>query len=199
MLTRVAIADVIGHGQVVSEVSQFVYAALKLYMNDTSDDKVLTEVNRHAMSRGLEAMTTAAVISFYRSNNNLYFSYAGHYPVLVKRKWDLNWFEAVVEEPDDAERTDTNLPLAIMSDAVFIQQSMPLAEGDRLFLYTDGIIEAPDNEDNFFGMERLKAVLKEQGSAPLQQIRTSVLDKLIQHTGGKLDHDDVTLLAMEIL
>ena len=199
LLTRVAIADVLGHGQAVSEISQFIYDALKLYMNDASDSKVLTQVNRHAVSRGLKAMTTAAVISFYRSNNNLYFSYAGHYPVLVKRKQGHDWFEAVSEEPGDAEGTHVNLPLAITPDTVFTQQSMPLAEGDRLFLYTDGVIEAPDHEDNLFGMDRLRALLKEQGNAPMRQLRTTVLDSLIEHTGGKLTHDDVTLLAIEIL
>jgi sigma-B regulation protein RsbU (phosphoserine phosphatase) len=199
LLTRIAIADVMGHGQAVSEVSQFLYDALKSHMNDPAEDKVLKEVNRLAMRRGLKAMTTAAVISFYKSDNNLYFAYAGHYPVLVKRTRDRNWYDAVIEEPDDTESAAcANLPLAIMSDTVFTQQSMPLARGDRLFLYTDGIIEAPDQEDNFYGIERLKAVLKEQGRAPLQELRTAVLNDLHQHTGGELIHDDVTFIAIEI-
>jgi sigma-B regulation protein RsbU (phosphoserine phosphatase) len=199
LLTRVAIADVRGHGQAVSEVSQFIYDALKLHMNDPAEDKVLNEVNRLAVGRGIKAMTTAAVISFYRSDNNLYFAYAGHYPVLVKRKRDRNWYDAVTEKPDDTESADrANLPLAIMPDTVFTQQSVPLAAGDRLFLYTDGIIEAPDHEDNFYGIERLKVVLEEQGGAPLEQLRTTVLKDLHKHTGGELTHDDVTFLAIEI-
>jgi sigma-B regulation protein RsbU (phosphoserine phosphatase) len=199
LLTRVAIADVMGHGQAVSEFSQFIYEALKLHMNDPADDKVLKEVNHLAMRSKLKAMTTAAVISFYSSDNNLYFAYAGHYPVLVKRKADRDWHDAVIEQPDDTNNTDrTNQPLAIMSDTVFTQQSMPLAAGDRLFLYTDGIIEAPDNEDNLYGIERLKTLLKEQGNSRLQLLRTAVLSDLRKHTGGKLTHDDVTFLTIEI-
>ena len=72
LLTRIAIADVRGHGQAVSEVSQFIFDTLKRYMNDTAEEEVLADVNRLAVSKGLEAMTTAAVISFYRKDNNLH-------------------------------------------------------------------------------------------------------------------------------
>ncbi|NIR95537.1 MAG: serine/threonine-protein phosphatase [Gammaproteobacteria bacterium] len=198
-LTRIAVADVLGHGEAVSEYSQFIYDALKLYMNEPVDAKVLTEVNRHALSRGLKAMTTAAIVSFYRSTSHLCFTYAGHYPVLVKRKRDHNWLDAMVKEPDDADRFDTNLPLAVKSNAVFVQENMPLAKGDRLFLYTDGIIEAPDHSDDLFGIDRLRDVLEDQANAPLHELRDSVLDSLIKHTGGDLRHDDVTFLAVEIL
>jgi sigma-B regulation protein RsbU (phosphoserine phosphatase) len=199
LLTRVAIADVVGHGEAVSEVSQFVYDALKSHMNDQGEDRVLQEVNRVAARRGLTAMTTAAVISFYRSDQNLYFAYAGHHPVLVKRKRQRIWHDAVIQQPDGSESAEfVNVPLAITSDTVYVQQSMPLTRGDRLFLYTDGVVEAPDSEDEHYGIERLKEVLREKGRAPLQQIRTAVLSDLLRHTGGELTHDDVTFLAIEI-
>jgi sigma-B regulation protein RsbU (phosphoserine phosphatase) len=199
LLTRIAIADVMGHGKVVSEVSQFVYNALKSHMNDPTEDMVLKEMNRLTKRLGLKAMTTAAIISFYTSDNNLRFSYAGHYPVLVNRKQDGSWQDAVLETPDNIKNVAcANLPLGVLSDTVYTQQSMPLTRGDRLFLYTDGLIEAPDHEDNFYGIERLKAVLEEQSQVSLQQLRSAVLNDLRKYTVDELTHDDLTFMVIEI-
>ena len=199
MLTRIAVADVVGHGQAVSHVSQFIFDALKSHMNDTSGVDLLTAVNSMAVKQGLKAMTTAAIAAFYRGNKELYFVYAGHHPILIKRKEDHHWFDALLDKPENCETTGrANLPLAIMSDPVYTQQSMPLTTGDRVFLYTDGVIEAPDHEQNLFGIDRLKALLAAQGNASVQELRTAVLDELRRHTGGFLNHDDVTLLAIEI-
>ena len=199
MLTRIAVADVVGHGQAVSQVSQYVYDALKAHMNDTSGGELLAAVNRQAAERGFDAMTTAAVAAFYTSDHNLYFAYAGHHPILVKRKQQRHWGDALLSEPDDApEAAPANLPLAVMANCTFTQQQMPLTAGDRVFLYTDGVVEAPDRDGNEFGAARLKALLDDYATAPLQQLRTAVLDELRDHTGNNLTHDDVTLLAVEV-
>jgi sigma-B regulation protein RsbU (phosphoserine phosphatase) len=199
MLTRIAVADVMGHGQSVSHISQFIFDALKSHMNDTSGDGLLGAVNRLAVKKGLDALTTAVVAAFYTADNNLYFSYAGHHPILVKRSSDNGWIDAYSEQPENGDASSSaNLPLTIANDTVFIQQSMPLTTGDRLFLYTDGIIEAPDRQRNLFGIDRLRRLLNDQDNAPLQDLRTAVLDTLRNHTGGKFSHDDVTLLALEI-
>lgn len=198
-ITRIVVADVMGHGEAVSEMSQFIYNALKSHMNDPSGDRVLSEVNQLATSRGMSAMTTAAVIAFFSGENNLYFAYAGHHPVLVKRRQGGRWFEAAVKGAANARTSDwTDVPLALMADAVFTQESMPLDTGDRLFLYTDGLTEAPDRAGNPFGATRLTAVLEEHGGTPLSQLRTAVIENVREHTGGNLTHDDVTLLAIEV-
>jgi sigma-B regulation protein RsbU (phosphoserine phosphatase) len=88
VLTRVAVADVMGHGRAVSEVSEYLYKALEAHMNDGAGDEVLAEINHMVAQRGLEAMTTAAIIAFYTEDQQLYFAYAGHHPALVRRKAD---------------------------------------------------------------------------------------------------------------
>lgn len=85
-------------------------------------------------------------------------SIGGHCPALVKRQQDPKRFEVTLSDPDDDDLS--NRPLTMMPDSTFTQQSIPLAEGDRVVLYTDGVIEAPDHEGNSFGINRLKAVLE---------------------------------------
>jgi serine phosphatase RsbU (regulator of sigma subunit) len=48
-------------------------------------------------------------------------------------------------------------------------------------------------------MERLGAVLREAGGEDLKALKDAVLEALRCHTGGRLDHDDVTFMAVEVL
>ena len=200
MLTRVALADVVGHGSAVTAVSQFMYEALQAHMNDASGDRVLTQMNQAASGRGLEAMTTAAVVAFYLADNQLRFAYAGHHPALVRRRVDGAWIEASIREDDegDADGPLADLPLAVADDTRYRQHETPLDTGDRIVLYTDGVIEAPARNREQFGIERLRAVLEDVGDAPLHELKKRTLDAVRDHTGGPLTHDDVTLLTLEV-
>ena len=91
-----------------------------------------------------------------------------------------------------------NIPLAIAPDTLYGQLSIPLAPGDRLFVYTDGITEAPSPEGEVFGYARLKDALDANTKAPLSELKSVVLRAVHQHTEKALTHDDVTLIALEI-
>jgi len=91
-----------------------------------------------------------------------------------------------------------NIPLAIAPDTLYGQLSIPLAPGDRLFVYTDGITEAPSPEGDVFGYARLKNVLDANRKAPLSELKSAVLRAVRQHTKKGLSHDDATLIALEI-
>jgi len=73
-----------------------------------------------------------------------------------------------------------------------------MAPKDRLFVYTDGIIDAPNQDGESFGLARLKDALDANSEAPLSELKSAVLKTLHQHTEQELTHDDVTLIAMEI-
>ena len=83
-------------------------------------------------------------------------------------------------------------------DTKYHQQALLLNSGDRVFLYTDGVVETPDQAGAQFGQDRLAATLAEFGSAPLAELKASVLQRVRDHAGGRLTHDDVTLLAIEV-
>ncbi len=193
-LTRIAVADVAGHGPDVSDVSQWLYDALAAHMSDLSCDGVLTELNRLASGHGIRALTTAAVLGFYTGDSNLYYAYAGHAPLLVSRRGSPGFRPA----PLDPGAPNANAPLGVLPEADFDQQSQPLASGDRLFVYTDGLVEAPSPEGELFGEKRLVDTLDAAADAPLADLKRSVLDAARRHAGGGFDHDDVTLVAVEV-
>ena len=73
-----------------------------------------------------------------------------------------------------------------------------MAPGDRLFVYTDGVIDAPDPGGKNFGLARLKDVLDANAEASLSELKSAVLKTLNQYTQKEMFHDDVTMIALEI-
>ena len=144
-------------------------------------------------------MTTAAVVAYYSEERQARISYAGHPPVLYSRANDKVWSYARL--PDRKGRSDgflRNIPLAIDLDTLYGQLTIPMAPGDRLFVYTDGIIDAPNPEGESFGLARLKDVHDANTGVPLSELKSAVLKTLHQYAGKELNHDDVTLIALEI-
>jgi sigma-B regulation protein RsbU (phosphoserine phosphatase) len=91
-----------------------------------------------------------------------------------------------------------NIPLAIDLDTLYGQITISMAPGDRLFVYTDGIIDTPSPEGESFGLLRLKDALDANTGVPLSELKSAVLKTLHQYSGKELTHDDVTLIALEI-
>jgi sigma-B regulation protein RsbU (phosphoserine phosphatase) len=194
LVTRIAIADVMGHGSVVSDTSQSLYDTFKRHMNSADSSVVLADLNAAAVERGHKSMTTMAVASFHRVDRSLCFSYAGHHELLLAPNGSSEWNALQSED----ERRLGGIPLGVDPSAHFAQGCVGLSAGDRLFLYTDGVIEAPSPDGGEFGRARLFDVLMRASDRELGQVRTRVLEALLEHTGHSMTHDDVTLIAAEI-
>ena len=164
-------------------------------MNSSDCAQVLLDLNRTAVEFGSDALTTAVVAAFYRKDRHLYFSYAGHHEFLLNRKGDDEWDSLAAAECTGL----AGLLLGVDGDTRYEQTSFPLSAGDRLFLYTDGVIESPNRDGESFGEVRLRETLKACRGMSLGSIRSSVLTAVLHHTGNNLGHDDVTFMAIEIL
>ena len=160
---------------------------------------ILGEVNQRISNRNLDAMTTAAVVAYYSQENKARISYAGHPPILYRRAQDKTWSYA--RPPHRKGQSDgfpLNIPLAVDLDTLYGQLTISVLPGDRLFVYTDGIIDAPNTEGESFGLARLKDALDANTGVSLPELKKAVLKALHQHTKQELAHDDVTLIVLEI-
>jgi sigma-B regulation protein RsbU (phosphoserine phosphatase) len=144
-------------------------------------------------------MTTAAVVAYYREESEARMSYAGHPPVLYHRTDERVWSYA--RPPGRKGQSDgfpLNIPLAVDLDTLYGQITISMNPGDRLFAYTDGIIDAPNPEGESFGLDRLKDALDANIGVPLSELKSAVLKTLHEFTEKEQTQDDVTLIAMEI-
>ena len=144
-------------------------------------------------------MTTAAVVAYYSRENAARISYAGHPPVLYRRANDKAWsFAKPPGRKGLSNGPPMNIPLAVESDTLYAHLKIPMTIVDQLFIYTDGIIDAPSPDGECFGSVRLKNVLDANTKTPLYELKLAVLGKLYQHAKKELNHDDITMIALEI-
>ena len=197
-LTRIAIADVRGHGQPASQLSEWLYESLEQRMNDSNGACVLQDLNGIVRSRGFAAITTAVVATFHRDKGLLYYCYAGHPPLMLARAGQP-WRELLAP----AASGPANLPLGILPDARFVQERVEVTPGDRLFLYTDGVPDCPaagcSVDPEFFGDKKMGETLDRYARCPLPEARRGISQALLEHSGGQLTHDDCTFMFVEVL
>lgn len=200
ILTRMCIADVVGHGEAVSATSSQMHAHMRRSMNTPDQRRVLRELNTKLEKLGFKAMTTAAALTYYPPSRNLTFSYAGHPPGWFYRKSDDRWTRMELDPLPDSAHPLTNGPMAIEPDVPFTRKSMKAEVGDRIVIVTDGVLEAPDGDDDLFGDERMLAVLEGNRHQDCASIGEAILAAVATHRGDSLlDHDDVTFLVAEIV
>ena len=191
LLTRMALADMRGHGADASRLSGALYKSLQSRMNTLNGGGVLEDLNEEVHRHGFSALTTAAVLSYYVATGKMYFSYAGHPPLFI-RNGEAGWRPLVLED----ESPRANLPLGVMRGTRYDQ--IELRSGDRLFVYTDGVLECPDASGDEFGEHRLLSVLRRTEKVSLSETKEAVTRALRAHAGGDFAHDDCTFVIAEI-
>ena len=192
LLTRVVVADVRGHGEKVSHLSGWLYESLQQRMNTLDGGGVLADLNALCHRHGFDAMTTAAVFSYYIADSNLYFSYAGHPPAFIRT--GAEW--RVLPMPE--KRGPANLPLGALGTTRYDQEQVRVGPGDRLFVYTDGLTECTNAEGEFFGDTRLAGALERAAREPLVEVKNAVAKAVAAHAGGSVLDDDCTFMAIEV-
>jgi sigma-B regulation protein RsbU (phosphoserine phosphatase) len=192
-LTRLAIADLRGHGGQVSRLSAWVYDSMQKRMNTTSGHKILSDLNGEVKSRGFDAITTAVVVGYHTSKRKLYFSYAGHPPAYVQRA-GREW-QALALAPSSGP---TNLPLGILPKAKYDMEDIRMEPGDRICLYTDGVTDCAGPDGEPFGEAGLADSLNRNTRLSPSGLKAAVLGDLERHLRGCPPDDDVTLLIAEI-
>jgi sigma-B regulation protein RsbU (phosphoserine phosphatase) len=115
----------------------------------------------------------------------LKYAAAGHPPMLLLRDGAVR------------EIAENGLILAAFDFATYSDKTITLEPGDRLVLYTDGLIEARNKQEEFFGEESLKAAL--QNTARLTAAEAA--DKIISSVQdwATSQEDDLTVLVCDYL
>ena len=76
------------------------------------------------------------------------------------------------------------------------RKTITIHSGDVLILYTDGITEAQNEDDEFFGIERFVKTLKDNFSPSAEDLRNCILEDVQAFTGTSPRLDDITLVVI---
>ncbi len=183
------IADVSGKGVPAALFMVIAKTLIKNHaMNSESPAEIFTNVNTQLCENNKEDMFVTAWLGILDvGSGSLVFVNAGHNPPLLTG--DDGKFEFI--------RSKAGLVLAGAEGIRYQQQEVKLKEGDKLFLYTDGVTEAMNEQQQFFGENRLKDVMNKNKDFTVSQILSAVRKKIGSFVGREPQFDDITMLCME--
>ncbi len=115
---------------------------------------------------------------------------AGHNPPLVLRK-SAAGFQVL--------RLETGGTVIGLLPQSYEQEAFPLAAGDLVILFTDGISESMNGRDQEWGEERLIELAKTCYGLPALEVMTRILAAAETFAAGAPQHDDMTLVALRVL
>jgi serine phosphatase RsbU (regulator of sigma subunit) len=186
----IVIADVSGKGMPASILASNIQAALRAQCDTCeSPAEVLERINKqiHA-STDPQHFATLFLALFDPERRELRYSSGGHNaPVVLRADGSIELLEK------------GGLPLGAFDFGTYEEDTIHLAPGDLLFMYTDGLTETKDRDgDEDFGEDRLADLLREQSQSPAGELFDEIHRRLAEFSGRKDADDDITMVAVRI-
>jgi sigma-B regulation protein RsbU (phosphoserine phosphatase) len=187
----VALGDVMGHGVAAALVMAGVRAVLRDRAVAAGDlAELMGRLNKFicADHGGERFMTMHLSIIDSRTKTMRWVS-AGHDPVIVF-------------DPSDGTFTEVgegDLPLGVMDDTEYCEQTSTFRPGQILFIGTDGVWEMPDANGEQYGKDRLRQAIRECSRGSADELVRSVRERLTAFRGHVKSVDDVTFVVVKVL
>jgi serine phosphatase RsbU (regulator of sigma subunit) len=178
--------DVSGKGVGAALLMANIQAALKARLGLGQDLSAVAD----ALDRDIDANSPGPVYATLflgildPATRRLRYVNAGHNPQFVLRSGSLERMPA------------TGLPVGLLSGRGYSEMSVQLSAGDMLFLYTDGCVEAENEQGEMFGMERLEPLLVTAAGTkdPLKRVEQGIS----AFRGRSEPSDDATLMTVRV-
>ena len=178
------IADVSGHGVPAALIASMVKLAAASQRVVAADPaRLLAGMNSALLGNTQQQFVTAAYVHLDSQLRELRYSAAGHPPMLLLRNGNV------------IEVEENGLMLAAFDFASYTNVTHRLEPGDRLLLYTDGIVEASNALGDMFGRNALSHALKMTAGLSASAAADSIISSVTKWS-AKQD-DDLTVLVCD--
>jgi len=145
--------------------------------------QIVTQVNRVFCESALAGQYATLVCGQAKTTGEVEIHNAGHVPAIIAGKGGVLRIES------------TGLPLGMFHELDFSATRLQLEPGDTMFLYTDGLSEAR-NADDEYGVDRVTGFVRQQGARPPAELIAACLKDLHAFEGDGPRLDDLSLLAI---
>lgn len=189
----IAIGDVTGHGLESGVLMLMVQTAVRSLLDSGVEEPLnfLTMLNR-ILYHNIRRLNTDKTLTFclLEYKPGILIASGQHEYILVARA------------NGDIERIDTlelGFMLGLEDDisGFSAQQEIPLNSGDCVVLYTDGITEAMNHDDELYEIDRLCAVIEKNRTQAVQQLCDAIIEDVRRHMGDRRALDDITLMILK--
>ena len=185
------VCDVSGHGISSALLANRIYTeTVSLLRDGMEPGKMLRMLNRFVLEQiGVTGfMFTMAAARLDESGRQLIYAAAGHAPALL-----------ISPLGELRQLGSCGTILGVLEDAVPRNGSgaFKLSTGDRLMLYSDGLFEVWNREDEMLGLEGLEKIVRGSAALPLPAMRQAIIDGVTSYSAGPV-RDDTTLILAEV-
>jgi len=162
-----------------------------------------TEMSCHVVEKCLHYVNTALVTQntstmfvtlFYgildTRTGEIEYASGGHNPTYIFTKHGC--VRALASD-------SSGMIVGVLESARYQTATYRLAPGGALLLYTDGVTEAANRQDEFLGEEGLEALLRQKGSSSVQQLVLDTHEMVRTFSAGVPQADDITVMALRYL
>jgi len=177
------IADVSGHGVPAALIASMVKMAATTQRATENPAELMSGMNAALCGNTQQQFVTAAYVHLDSEAGEFRYAAAGHPPMLLLRNGEVMEIE------------ENGLILAAFSFAAYCNAVRPLERGDRLLLYTDGILEAANAGSEEFGQQRLQALLRKSASLSHTETADTIMSAV--RNWAVSQEDDLTVLVCD--
>ncbi|MFA5116358.1 MAG: PP2C family protein-serine/threonine phosphatase, partial [Candidatus Omnitrophota bacterium] len=186
----VVIGDVSGKGVAAGLLMAMVKTCLYALNKQPITPKAILLSTNQMLYEHINAkkFMTMLYLTWDPSQKKLFYSSAGHEHILIYRK-DGN-VEAIISG-------GFMLGMVPEIDEYLEDRSLSLNPGDKVILYTDGVTEARNTDEDLFGLKRLTDIISQHGHKPAQDLLSIIKEEVYTYIGTREQYDDITLVVME--
>lgn len=183
--TAFLLADVSGKGLGAALLTTMLQGALSGMTLGTDPARVFNHVNRFLCDHAEVGRYATMFFGILDDAGRLEFINAGHpSPILIRKD--------TVEEAF----TEGSFPVGLVPEAEFTTTTLQLQPNDTMVLFSDGVTEAMDPEEELYGVPRLRGVLQGKPDMQLDEIQKAILESVENFARGARQADDLTLLLV---
>jgi len=183
--TAFLLADVSGKGLGAALLTTMLQGALSGMTLGTDPARTFNHVNRFLCDHAEVGRYATMFFGILDVAGKLEFINAGHpSPILMRQGRAEEAF------------TEGSFPVGLVPEAEFATATLQLEPNDTLFLFSDGVTEAMDPDEQLYGVPRLVEVLQGKTDLPLDEIQKTVLESVENFARGARQADDVTMLVV---
>jgi sigma-B regulation protein RsbU (phosphoserine phosphatase) len=185
----IAVADVTGKGMASALLMSMVKSALHVTVRaGTEPERIFTSINQMICEMNEKLPVTMFFCVIDPAAMKISFINAGHtFPYVFRRRTgELRFLESV------------EMPLGVARDLNYKGKSEALENGDELYFYTDGVVEAPDRDGRMFGFEGLERAIKSGPPGSAAGMKEYIIDSVKAFTGKVEPSDDMTVVVAKV-
>jgi sigma-B regulation protein RsbU (phosphoserine phosphatase) len=182
------LADVSGKGMPAALLSSMVLGALSMeFRSRTQPQEVLNRINQLLCEKSLPFQFVTLFLFLLSPNGTGQFISAGHNPAYL--------FRSATGKIEDL--ASDALIMGLFDYASYPSRTLHLNRGDILVVYSDGLTDAQNQQEEMFGEERLLQIIQQEAPSGSQALQQKFLKAIEEFTHGMPQTDDITFVIVE--